>query len=166
MCVFFNNMSPQRKKMWTSILLYRLIYKYFSWFKDQRKCYWNGINPVSLTCARVSPHHQVQSVLCCVHSQPGLPHSSPHCHYNSHAARSQVQRGHYGIKHIYHPEACGLITKCIITKHSPYCPPFSHTLRRTRPLSCWTTMTTTMTTPTTSNFWRMSLRRISTTLRG
>lgn len=42
---------------------------------------------------------QVRSILCCIHCEPRLPDSSSHRHYNSHAARPQVQWRHYGMKH-------------------------------------------------------------------
>lgn len=42
---------------------------------------------------------QVQSILCCIHSEPWLPDTSPHCYHNGHAPRTQVQWRHYGINH-------------------------------------------------------------------
>lgn len=45
--------------------------------------------------------YQVQLIFCCIYSQPRLSDSSPHCHYHSHAAGPQVQRGHHGIKYTH-----------------------------------------------------------------
>lgn len=139
---------------------------------------YNNINPLQIyfvfcnlafTSLCASPC-QVQSILCCIHSQPGLPDSSPHGHHNRHAARPQVQWRHYGIKHTNNtlrPTGYSYINDNTAL-HFLSSPLFRHTWKRTRHLSCWmmTMMMTMKKKKIRTISWKMKLRQMSMMLQG